>query len=403
MTIEIKVPTLPESVADATVVTWHKKPGENIKRDENLVDLETDKVVLEVPAPEDGVLKEVLKEVGSVVKANEVLAIFQPGQASQSTTQKQEQSSSRPSETSERDRSESSPKSVEALSGPAARRLAAEHEVAMDQVTGTGKQGRVTRDDILKKVFQPPAGGAREPSSAYTTGERIEKRVPLTRLRARIAERLLAAQHNAAILTTFNEINLKNVMELRARYKESFEKKQGVRLGLMSFFTRAAVEALKRFPDVNASIDGNDIVYHGYYDIGIAVSTDRGLVVPVLRDVERMGFADIERKVAEYGRKARDGQITIEELTGGTFTITNGGVFGSLLATPIINPPQSAILGMHKIEERPIAENGQVVIRPMMYVALSYDHRVIDGKESVGFLVAIKEFLEDPARLLLDV
>lgn len=387
MTIEIKVPTLPESVADATIVTWHKKPGDAVQRDENLVDLETDKVVLEIPAPEDGVLEKIIKDVGSVVKANEILGTLKAGVATKSA--KQEISSTQKTTTTPD-------------LGPAARRAAAEHDVAVDQLKGTGKDGRVTKEDVVaqsQKTSQPE----KTVSINIPAGERIEKRVPMTRLRARIAERLLAAQHNAAILTTFNEINLKNVMDLRARYKDLFEKKYGVRLGFMSFFAKAAVEALKQFPDVNASIDGNDIVYHGYYDIGIAVSTERGLVVPVLRDVDRMNFADIERNVAEYGRKARDGQITMEDMTGGTFTITNGGVFGSLLATPILNPPQSAILGMHKIEERPIAMNGQVVIQPMMYVALSYDHRIIDGKESVGFLVAIKEFLEQPARLLLDI
>jgi len=388
MTIEIKVPTLPESVADATIVTWHKKPGDSVKRDENLVDLETDKVVLEVPAPADGVLEKVLKEVGSVVKADEVLALMQQGAAKAAAPAEKATDTSAVVA--------NSPVTAKtAAAGPAARRLAAELDVNTAAISGTGKDGRVTRSDVLAQSQQPGVTTA--------AGKRIEQRVPMTRLRARIAERLLEAQHNAAILTTFNEVNLKNVMELRSRYKDAFEKKYGVRLGLMSFFTRAAVEALKRFPDVNASIDGNDIVYHGYYDIGIAVSTERGLVVPVIRDADRMSFADIERSVADYGRKARDGQITIDDMTGGTFTITNGGVFGSLLATPILNPPQSAILGMHKIEDRPVVENGQIVIRPMMYVALSYDHRIIDGKGSVGFLVAIKEFLEDPARLLLDV
>lgn len=395
MAIEIKVPSLPESVADATIATWHKKPGDAVKRDENLVDLETDKVVLEVPAPEDGVLKEIKKEVGATVKADEILALFEPGGKAE-PTKTAEKTASAAKSTAAPASSVQATKATESI-GPSARRAAAELDVKTAEIPGTGKGGRVTREDVTGWA------GQHEARAPLGSGDRIEQRVPMTRLRAKIAERLLAAQHNAAILTTFNEINLKNVMDLRARYKETFEKKYGVRLGLMSFFTRAAVEALKRFPDVNASIDGSDIVYHGYYDIGIAVSTDRGLVVPVLRNVERMGFADIEHAVAEYGRKAREGQITIDDMTGGTFTITNGGVFGSLLATPILNPPQSAILGMHKIEERPIAENGQIVIRPMMYVALSYDHRIIDGKESVSFLVAVKEFLEDPARLLLDV
>lgn len=393
MSTEIKVPSLPESVSDATVATWHKKVGDKVSRDENIVDLETDKVMLEVPAPKDGILEKIVKDVGSVVKSDEVLAIIKEGKAEEGAKEPEKTKTEAPKKETEKEpKKEESKKGGEPALGPSARRAIAEHDIEVQKVTGTGKDGRITREDVEKAA----QGGKK-------AGERIEKRVPMTRLRARIAERLLAAQHNTAHLTTFNEINLKNIMELRARYKDAFEKKYGVRLGLMSFFTRAAVEALKRFPDVNASIDGNDIVYHGYYDIGIAVSTDRGLVVPVLRDVDQMSFAEIEKKIADYGRKARDGQITIEEMTGGTFTITNGGVFGSLLATPILNPPQSAILGMHKIEERPIAENGQVVIRPMMYIALSYDHRIIDGKESVSFLVAIKEFLEDPARLLLDV
>lgn len=398
MTIEIKVPTLPESVSDATIAAWHKKPGDAVKRDENLVDLETDKVVLEVPAPADGILQAIKKEVGSVVKSDEILALLQPGAAAaapqaEKTAPQKEAVAATKTETSTN-------KSAATEAGPSARRAAAEIGVKTSDVAGTGKDGRVTRADVLTlaEKNENKALGFNTPTSG-----RVEQRVPMTRLRARIAERLLEAQHNAAILTTFNEVNLKAVMDLRAKYKDAFEKKYGVRLGLMSFFTRAAVEALKKFPAVNASIDGNDVVYHGYYDVGIAVSTDRGLVVPIIRDVEQMGFADIEKAVAEYGRKARDGQITIEDMTGGTFTITNGGVFGSLLATPIINPPQSAILGMHKIQDRPIVENGQIVIRPMMYVALSYDHRIIDGKESVGFLVAIKEMLEDPTRLLLEV
>lgn len=401
MTIEIKVPTLPESVADATVAAWHKKPGDTVKRDENLLDLETDKVVLEVPAPADGVLQEIKKNVGSVVKSDEILAILTAGagkaEASKTETTKAETAQPAKAQTT----ASVSTKSSEAATaaGPAARRAAAEMGVQTAEISGSGKGGRVTREDVLTLAKKSEDVG----QATVAVGDRIEKRVPMTRLRARIAERLLSAQHNAAILTTFNEINLKAVMDLRARYKEAFEKKHGVRLGLMSFFTRAVVEALKQLPSVNASIDGNDVVYHGYYDIGIAVSTERGLVVPIMRNVEHMGFADIERAVANYGRKARDGQITLEDMTGGTFTITNGGVFGSLLATPIINPPQSAILGMHKIQDRPVVENGQVVIRPMMYVALSYDHRIIDGKESVTFLVAVKELLEDPARLLLDV
>lgn len=384
MTIEIKVPVLPESVADATIVTWHKKPGDRVKRDENLVDIETDKVVLEVPAPEDGVLESIVKGDGSTVTAQEVIGHLKAGAVESAPAEKppakvEAPAASQPASSAPSDLS------------PSVRRIVAEHDIDPKQVTGTGKDGRITKPDVQKVL----AGGL--------SGARPEKRVAMTRLRARIAERLLDAQHNAAILTTFNEVNLQAVMDLRNRYKDQFEKKHGVKLGFMSFFTRAAVEALKRFPAVNASIDGNDIIYHGYYDIGIAVSTERGLVVPVLRDADQMSFANIEQSIGDYGRKARDGQLSIEEMTGGTFTITNGGVFGSLLSTPILNPPQSAILGMHKIQERPMVENGQIVIRPMMYLALSYDHRIIDGKESVSFLVTIKELLEDPARLLLEV
>lgn len=396
MTTEVKVPTLPESVADATVITWRKNVGDAVKRDENLVDLETDKVVLEVPAPADGVLQEIRKNVGTVVKSNEILAVIQAGAAASKASEKANGATVAPAAMSK-------PATVAAPAGPAARRAAQEHDVALQQISGSGREGRVTREDVLSQASKGSAAPALKTVAPAVTGERVEQRVPMSRLRARIAERLLGAQHNAALLTTFNEVNLKNVMDLRARYKDAFEKKHGVRLGLMSFFTRAAVEALKLFPAVNASIDGNDIVYHGYYDIGIAVSTDRGLVVPILRDADKLNFAEIEAQIAEYGRKARDGQLSIEEMTGGTFSITNGGVFGSLLATPILNPPQSAILGMHKIEERAVVENGQIVARPMMYVALTYDHRIIDGKESVGFLVKIKEFLEDPARLLLSI
>ncbi len=378
MSIEIKVPALPESVADATVATWHKKPGDQVRRDENLVDIETDKVMLEVPAPEDGILESILKDVGSTVSAQEILGILKPGKIKE---EKKEDIKEEPKKEDKKASLAATPD----LS-PSVRRAVAEHEIDVGQIQGTGKAGRITKGDVLGAL-----------------GARPEKRVPMTRMRARIAERLLEAQHQAAILTTFNEVNLQAVMDLRARYKDSFEKTHGVRLGFMSFFTRAAVEALKRFPAVNASIDGNDVIYHGYYDIGVAVSTEKGLVVPILRDADKMRFADIEAKVAEYGKKARDGQVTMEEMTGGTFTITNGGVFGSLLSTPILNPPQAAILGMHKIEERPVVEKGQIVIRPMMYLALSYDHRLIDGKDSVRFLVTIKELLEDPARLLLDV
>lgn len=403
MSIEVKVPMLPESVTDATIVTWHKKPGETVKRDDNLVDLETDKVVLEVPASADGILGDIIKQTGAVVKAGEVLAYLN---TEKEVTMKPEQPAHQETkiETEEKTKHDNR---AEPVAGPAARRSAAEQNLPLKNITGSGKAGRVTRNDVLQHAHSPRQNPLSSESDARSSlrhaDDRLEKRVPMTRLRARIAERLLAAQHHAAILTTFNEINLQNVIALRQRYKESFEKKHGIRLGFMSFFTKAVIEALKLFPAVNASIDGNDIVYHGYFDIGIAVSTDRGLMVPILRDADRLSFADIEKTISNYGRKAKENQIAIEDMTGGTFTITNGGVFGSLLATPIINPPQSAILGMNKIEERPIAEKGQVVIRPMMYVALSYDHRIIDGKESVSFLKTIKERLEDPARLLIDI
>jgi len=405
MSIEIKVPALPESVADATVITWHKKTGEQVKRDENIVDLETDKVVLEVPAPDDGILGEILKKAGTVVKAGEILTTLNKDatmkMAKISSTSTAEETLTAPAK-------KSSPAEVdEHLAGPAARRSAAEQGIPLEGIQGSGKSGRVTRQDVLKTTAFTSTGVSESAASPGIqmgdSGDRMEKRVPMTRLRARIAERLVAAQHNAVILTTFNEINLSKVIALRTTYKESFEKRHGVRLGFMSFFTKAVIEALKRYPAVNASIDGNDVVYHSYFDMGIAVSTDRGLVVPILRDADKLSFAEIEKAIANYGRKAKENQIAIEDMTGGTFTITNGGVFGSLLSAPIINPPQSAILGMNKIEERPIAENGQIVVRSMMYVALSYDHRIIDGKESVGFLKTIKEFLEEPARLLIDV
>lgn len=402
MSIEIKVPILPESIADATIAAWHKKPGEFVKRDENLVDLETDKVVLEVPAPEDGILQEIKKEVGTVVLAQEVIGLLDTS-AKASVVGKKEKAL--PKEQEEKPAAaEVTPAgaipSAEELS-PSVRRLVAEQGVDIGKIQGSGKGGRITKTDVVDFLQQVVPLAQKE--SIPVAQERIEKRVPMTRLRARIAERLLSAQHNAAILTTFNEVNLKAIMDLRNQYKDTFEKAHGVRLGFMSFFVKASIEALKRFPSVNASIDGSDVVYHGYFDIGIAVSTERGLVVPILRDADKLGFAQIESAIAEFGKKARDGQLTIEEMTGGTFTITNGGVFGSLLSTPILNPPQSAILGMHKIEERPIVENGQVVVRPMMYLAVSYDHRMIDGKDSVQFLVTIKQMLEDPARLLLEV
>ncbi len=397
---------LPESVADATIVTWHKKAGDVVKRDENIVDLETDKVVLEVPAPDDGVLGEILKKEGTVVKAGEILATINKDASMK--TEKTSASSGAAEGTAPAKKSAPS-ETENTAAGPAARRSAAEQGIPLEGIQGSGKSGRVTREDVLGQQTPsssaiPASQPATMPSMAVPQGgDRIEKRVPMTRLRAIIAKRLVEVQHTAALLTTFNEVNLHKVMELRAKYKESFEKRHGTRLGFMSFFTKAVIEALKRYPAVNASIDGNDVVYHNYFDIGIAVSTDRGLVVPIIRDADKLSFAEIEKSIANYGRKAKENQIAIEDMTGGTFTITNGGVFGSLLNMPIINPPQSAILGMNTIQERPIAENGQIVIRPMMYIALSYDHRIIDGKESVGFLKTIKELLEEPARLLIDV
>lgn len=390
MTTAIKVPALPESVADATVSTWHVKPGEAISEGETIVDLETDKVVMEVPAPADGVLKSIDKAEGETVTADEVLGQFEAGAAA-STPAKEEAPEAKPAATSKSAASESA--------SPAVRRVAAEKDINLDDVKGTGKGGRLTVDDVKGHSSAPAAKAA--PAKAVPQGARTEERVPMSRLRQRIAERLLSATNDTAMLTTFNEVNMKPVMDLRTKYKDQFEKTFGVKLGFMSFFTKAVVEALKKFPDVNASIDGNDIVYHGFYDVGIAVSTERGLVVPVLRDADQLSMADVEKQIGEYAKKARDGKLSLEEMTGGNFTITNGGIFGSLLSTPIINPPQSAILGMHAIQERPVAENGEVVIRPMMYVALSYDHRIVDGKTSVSFLVALKQLLEDPARLML--
>lgn len=400
MSIEIKVPVLPESVADATIATWHKKVGEMIEQDENLVDIETDKVVLEVVAPESGMLEKIIRNTGDTVLAEEVIAVFKPMKASAAQEAKPAAAAAPTAAPA------SAPKAAPAAAptaGPAARRLMAEQDVQPQNVSGSGKGGRITTEDVVASTSnKAPATQAAAPM-VQMTGERIEKRVPMTRLRARIAERLISAQQNAAILTTFNEINMQPVMDLRNRYKDQFEKKHGVKLGFMSFFTKATIEALKRFPVVNASIDGKDVVYHGYFDIGIAVSSPRGLVVPVVRDADNMSLAQIEKAIYDLGVKAKEGTLGIDEITGGTFTISNGGVFGSLLSTPILNPPQTGILGMHKIEQRAVVENNQIVIRPMMYVAFSYDHRLIDGSESVRFLVTIKELLEDPARLLLDI
>ncbi|WP_193452382.1 2-oxoglutarate dehydrogenase complex dihydrolipoyllysine-residue succinyltransferase [Pseudomonas nitroreducens] len=410
MAIEIKAPTFPESVADGTVATWHKKVGEAVKRDELIVDIETDKVVIEVLAEADGVLAEIVKNEGDTVLSNELLGKLSEGGAAAAAAAPAAASAPAAAPAA----------AVPAAAGddnilsPAARKLAEENGIDPNSLAGTGKGGRVTKEDVVAAVeakknapAAAPAAKAAAPAAeapVFAAGDRVEKRVPMTRLRAKVAERLVEAQSSMAMLTTFNEVNMKPIMDLRNKYKDLFEKKHnGVRLGFMSFFVKAATEALKRFPGVNASIDGNDIVYHGYQDIGVAVSSDRGLVVPVLRNAEFMSLAEIENGIATFGKKAKDGKLSIEDMTGGTFTISNGGVFGSLLSTPIVNPPQTAILGMHKIQERPMAVNGQVVILPMMYLALSYDHRMIDGKEAVSFLVTMKDLLEDPARLLLDV
>ena len=409
MAIEIKAPTFPESVADGTVATWHKQPGEAVKRDELIVDIETDKVVLEVLAEADGVLGDIIKGEGETVLSAELLGTLNEG-ATAAAAPKAEAAPAASSEVPAAAEADTD----EQLLNPAARKLAEENGLDTAQLKGTGKGGRVTKEDVLNAIeakksapAAPAAAPAAQPAagtSVMSEGDRVEKRVPMTRLRARIAERLVDAQSSMAMLTTYNEVNMKPIMDLRKKYKDLFEKKHdGVRLGFMSFFVKAATEALKRFPEVNASIDGKDIVYHGFQDIGVAVSSDRGLVVPVLRNTEFMSLAQIEGTISEYGRKARDGKLSMEEMTGGTFTISNGGVFGSLLSSPIVNPPQAAILGMHKIQERPMAIDGEVVILPMMYLALSYDHRLIDGKGAVSFLVALKELLEDPARMLLDV
>jgi len=403
--VDIVVPDLPESVADATVATWHKKPGDSVKRDEVLVEIETDKVILEVPASTDGVLEAILEEEGATVVSRQALGRLKEGNSGgKETSAKAEANESTPAQ---RQSASLEEESNDALS-PAIRRLIAEHNLDAAAIKGTGVGGRLTREDVEKHLAKAPAKAAEtKPAPAATAapslGNRSEKRVPMTRLRKRVAERLLEAKNSTAMLTTFNEVNMQPIMALRKQYGDAFEKRHGVRLGFMSFYIKAVVEALKRYPEVNASIDGEDVVYHNYFDVSIAVSTPRGLVTPVLKDVDALSMADIEKKIKELAVKGRDGKLTVDELTGGNFTITNGGVFGSLMSTPIINPPQSAILGMHAIKDRPMAVNGQVVIQPMMYLALSYDHRLIDGRESVGYLVAIKELLEDPARLLLDV
>ncbi|KHT46285.1 2-oxoglutarate dehydrogenase complex dihydrolipoyllysine-residue succinyltransferase [Vibrio sinaloensis] len=402
MTIEILVPDLPESVADATVATWHKQPGDTVERDEVLVDIETDKVVLEVPAPEAGVLEAIIEEEGATVLSKQLIAKLKPGAvAGEPTTDTTESTEASPDK---RHKASLTEESNDALS-PAVRRLLAEHSLEASQVKGTGVGGRITREDIEAHIANAKVASKAEAPAAVEApaAARSQKRVPMTRLRKTVANRLLEAKNNTAMLTTFNEVNMKPIMDLRKQYKDQFEERHGIRLGFMSFYVKAVTEALKRYPEVNASIDGDDIVYHNYFDISMAVSTPRGLVTPVLKDCDTLGFADVEKGIKELAIKGRDGKLTVDELMGGNFTITNGGVFGSLMSTPIINPPQSAILGMHKIQERPMAVDGKVEILPMMYLALSYDHRLIDGRESVGFLVTIKELLEDPARLLLDV
>ena len=407
MSIEVKVPELPESVSDGVVVGWHKQPGDTIMRDEALVDIETDKVVLEVPAPQDGILEEILLNDGDTVVAQQVIGLIAPAGGTVGKALP---------DAAPADAGKSSSQSSASAPGmgPAVRKLIADHELDADQINGSGKHGRVTKADVLAFLKNRPA--VAQPTEvkpvrppAVTPGlpeideDRPQKRVPMSRLRARIAERLLHATQDTAMLTTFNEVNMHPVMEMRARYKDEFEKVHGVRLGFMSFFVRAAAEALKRHPDINASIDGDDIVYHGFCDIGVAISSDRGLIVPILRNAEYMSLAEIETYIMEFATKARDNKLEMEDITGGTFTISNGGVFGSMLSTPILNPPQSAILGMHKIQDRPVAEGGQVVIRPIMYLALTYDHRLVDGKSAVTFLSTIKELLEDPASMLLDI
>jgi len=414
MRIEVKVPQLPESVAEATLVSWHKKPGDAVKRDENLIDVETDKVVLELPSPGDGVLVELVKPDGSTVTSNEVIAVIDSeGKAGASAPAQAKAAVAGAPAAPAPQAAAAAVASVTAL--PAARKLMADAGIAPSSVEGTGRGGRITKGDVITAA-EATAGAAAAPAPvakappapsvpAISTGAgaRPEQRVPMSRLRQRVAERLVQSQATAAILTTFNEVNMQPILDLRNRYKDRFEKEHGVKLGFMGFFVKAAVHALKKYPAVNASIDGTDIVYHGYFDIGIAVGSPRGLVVPILRDADQMSLAEIEKRIAEYGKRANEGKLTVQELTGGTYTISNGGVFGSMLSTPIINPPQSAILGVHATKERAVVENGQVVVRPINYLAQSYDHRIIDGREAVLSLVAIKEALEDPARLLLDI
>jgi 2-oxoglutarate dehydrogenase E2 component (dihydrolipoamide succinyltransferase) len=420
MTTEIKAPTLPESVPDGTIASWYKNVGDRVSRDELLVDIETDKVVIEVVSPTDGTLEEIIKNPGDTIVSNEVVGVVAAGNGNSDAEESSSSSAKAESETEADEEPKAAGAEPEQDSGdspalsPAARKLAEENNIDLGKISGTGKDGRITKEDVLNFLDKSDDDAkssdssidtdTQSPSSSKGSGGRIEERVPMSRLRAKVAERLLEATQSTAMLTTFNEVNMAPVMEIRKRYKEEFEKAHdGVRLGFMSFFVRASIEALKRFPAVNASLDGDDIVYHGYQDIGVAVSSPRGLVVPVLRNADNMGLAKIEKQIRDYGEKAKDGKLAIEDMTGGTFTISNGGVFGSLLSTPILNPPQTAILGMHKIQERPMAVDGEVKVLPMMYLALSYDHRMIDGKEAVQFLVAIKDLLEDPTRLLLEI
>jgi 2-oxoglutarate dehydrogenase E2 component (dihydrolipoamide succinyltransferase) len=420
MTTEIRVPQLPESVADATLVAWHKQPGDAIKRDENLADLETDKVVLEVPAPANGVVREIKIQSGTVVTSGQVLAIIEEGAAAGATAASASASAAAPAAATGGNGQTNTAAASEAAGklSPSVRRLVEENKLDPGAIPASGKDGRLTKSDVVdflskKQVATESAATASAPAARAPApaprptpvggpaGARNDQRVPMTRLRQRIAQRLVEAQSTQALLTTFNEVDMTAVLELRARHKDRFEKEHGVKLGFMSFFVKASIEALKKFPIINASVDGSDVIYHEYYDIGVAVSTDRGLVVPIVRDADIKSFATIEKEIAEYAKKAREGTLAIEDLTGGTFTVTNGGVFGSLMSTPIVNAPQSAIMGMHKTQERPMVVNGQIAIRPMMYLAVTYDHRIIDGREAVQFLVTVKDCLEDPGRMLL--
>jgi 2-oxoglutarate dehydrogenase E2 component (dihydrolipoamide succinyltransferase) len=396
MSIEVKVPVLPESVSDATIASWHKKAGDAVKRDENLVDLETDKVVLEVPSPVDGVLKEIRHQIGDTVNSQQIIAIIEEGAVAAAPAEAPKAAAAAPAAAAPK----AAAKGAEDLS-PAGLRVATEEKIDPSKVAGTGRDGRVTKEDLVNYGKGAPAPAAAAPAAKPTPGSRPEERVPMTRMRLRIAERLMQSKNSIAMLTSFNEVNLAEVTKMRKSLGEAFQKEHGVKLGFMSFFVKAAAEALKRYPFVNASVDGNDVIYHGYQDISIAVSTDKGLVTPVLRDVQDMSFADVEKGIADYAVKARANKLSLDDLQGGTFTITNGGTFGSLLSTPIVNPPQSAILGMHTIKDRAIVENGQIIAAPMMYIALSYDHRIIDGKDAVLFLVDIKNQLENPQRMLL--